>query len=58
MECVFVEVYVYSNKFHLHNFFEFVSTPLPKSLVDELSYNAYYISASKLIDLGFALSGY
>lgn len=58
MECVFTEVCVYSNKFHLHKFFDFVSThTLLKSLMDGLIYNAYYISASKLIDLGFALPG-
>jgi len=48
MDCVFAEVYVYSNEFHLHNFFEFVSThTLLKSLVDGLNYNAYYLSVSK-----------
>jgi hypothetical protein len=57
MECVFVEVYVYFNKFQIHKFFESVSTyTLLKSLMDGLSYNAYYISASKPTDLGFALS--
>ena len=58
MECVFAEVYMFYNKFHLHNFFEFVSThTLLKSIMDGLSYNACYISASKLIDLGFVLPG-
>jgi len=48
MECIFAEVYVYSNEFQIHNFFEFVSTgTLLKYLMDGLSYNAYYISVSK-----------